>query len=594
MLKGNRKNLVLGKKMQERSLHVLCIMCILIITFINLTNKNLIYVVQDEYGYWATAAHFAGFDWSDLLKHASYYSYGYSFLIAPLFWIFNNSEYMYKGAIVLNGVLLCGSYLLTYFSAKKIAAKMDKRLLAIFSLAVTLYSNNIWQLQLGWGECLLYFLFWCTVYLTIQIIEQPLISRIVVFGVILVYMFMVHQRTLGILISGAILMTILKLLKLINWKQYLAFLVTIIIAYVIHLLIKNNLQNTLWSKSLYLTGNDFGGQRTRLMSIVTDFSQFKLFVKGVLGRIHYLVVSSFFLLVWGVYYCCINISKAIINKVKLQEKNVQDTMKALLSVFLLLSLVSTMLIASISLVNGSRVDHLFYGRYNEMLIGPFILLGFIALNQLKHLVKIQLFFTVLSILLGVYLAYVVKDPRYYSFNEVCATGIYWAFEKFGKTKEFIYATMALAIALVSMYIFLIKRKKNRMVLQVIAVIVVIGVWYTTSLSASKVLLKSYGNWQRIVGATKALNLEEESDIYFVSLTGDRNNVVEWIDFRIQFVFPKESIIHLNYDRLGEIELEKTTYFIVATTLEALVETELYQNFELIGEQSGIFCLRYQK
>ena len=46
---------------------------------------NILYIIGDEYGYWANAAYMNRFDWTGVSQHNSYYSYGYSFILFPLF-----------------------------------------------------------------------------------------------------------------------------------------------------------------------------------------------------------------------------------------------------------------------------------------------------------------------------------------------------------------------------------------------------------------------------------------------------------------------------------------------------------------------------
>ena len=72
---------------------------------------------NDEYGYWANSAYLMGEDWSSVTSRIGYYSYGYSLLLVPLrylaqqFWW--NWDILYQSAVVLNALMLVGSYLLS-------------------------------------------------------------------------------------------------------------------------------------------------------------------------------------------------------------------------------------------------------------------------------------------------------------------------------------------------------------------------------------------------------------------------------------------------------------------------------------------------
>lgn len=42
-------------------------------------------IFPDEFAYWAYAAGMSGYDWSDITSLGSYYSYGYSLVLFPVF-----------------------------------------------------------------------------------------------------------------------------------------------------------------------------------------------------------------------------------------------------------------------------------------------------------------------------------------------------------------------------------------------------------------------------------------------------------------------------------------------------------------------------
>lgn len=81
--------------------------CLALLVFIinirHLGSIEFFTVLDDEFGYWGNAAYLAGLDWSGVISEIPYYSYGYSLLLVPLFFIFDNPIHMYKAAIILNG-----------------------------------------------------------------------------------------------------------------------------------------------------------------------------------------------------------------------------------------------------------------------------------------------------------------------------------------------------------------------------------------------------------------------------------------------------------------------------------------------------------
>ena len=83
----------------------------------NLELFNRIYIIGDEFGYWANASLWAGKEWDSVASFNPYYSFGYSVALAPLFLI-KNPELMYKVAILMNAVFMCFTFCLAYDCAK--------------------------------------------------------------------------------------------------------------------------------------------------------------------------------------------------------------------------------------------------------------------------------------------------------------------------------------------------------------------------------------------------------------------------------------------------------------------------------------------
>ncbi len=64
-------------------------------------------VYPDEFGYWASAAQWIGYDWSDVASLGYYYSFGYSLLLAPILMLFHDSIKAYRAAVFVNMILQC-------------------------------------------------------------------------------------------------------------------------------------------------------------------------------------------------------------------------------------------------------------------------------------------------------------------------------------------------------------------------------------------------------------------------------------------------------------------------------------------------------
>ena len=135
---------------------------------------NVLAIRNDEYGYWSHAALLTGHDWSDVLAgHMNWYSYGYSLVLVPLFWVSHNLYLMYKTAIVLNGVFAILTFYLCIRCAEILFPKTERWLLITVSFMVCMYSAYITQGPIAWSETFLYLLVWLLLYLFLRFEQAP-------------------------------------------------------------------------------------------------------------------------------------------------------------------------------------------------------------------------------------------------------------------------------------------------------------------------------------------------------------------------------------------------------------------------------------
>lgn len=63
-------------------------------------------IFPDEFAYWSYAAQAAGYDWSDIMSLSSYFSYGYGYVLFPVFVLCKDAVTAYRVAVGLNFVFL--------------------------------------------------------------------------------------------------------------------------------------------------------------------------------------------------------------------------------------------------------------------------------------------------------------------------------------------------------------------------------------------------------------------------------------------------------------------------------------------------------
>ncbi len=202
---------------------------------------------NDEYGYWANSAYLMGEDWSSVTSRIGYYSYGYSLLLVPLrylaqqFWW--NWDILYQSAVVLNALMLVGSYLLSMQICRRFFKDIHCIVQNLVCFAAIIYPSNLIYAHITWTENALTFAFWVFLYVLMRVADKPTVWNHIGFAVVSVYIFTIHQRALAIPITAVIVVVFMKIVNCNQLRQVAAFLGSMLVCISIHSIIKGGLQN---------------------------------------------------------------------------------------------------------------------------------------------------------------------------------------------------------------------------------------------------------------------------------------------------------------------------------------------------------------
>lgn len=387
---------------------------------------NVLAIRNDEYGYWSHAAFFTGHDWSDVLSgHMNWYSYGYSLVLVPLFWISHNLYFMYKAAIVLNGIFSILSFILCFACARILFPKIGQTALLTVSFIVCMYSSYITQGAIAWSETFLYLCVWLLLYLFLKFEQHPSVSRALLLSLCMGACYITHNRTIGIVTAYCITVLFLRLTDAIGWKQFFALTVPLVVILFVNIDLKTYL--CIMEGFGLKPKNGMGAQKEHLLSLLT-FQGWQNLICSLGGQLWSLMTSTFGLLFWGLLRCCSYVFHAFREKRAMRH--------TIFYLFTLLSAIGTFLISAISLIDPASITNLssnadlsyfIYTRYDECIIGILLLLGF---TELMHCAKDRRFlllnvlccclYAVLSLILYFNLQKITGTWHYRSF---CAAGI---------------------------------------------------------------------------------------------------------------------------------------------------------------------------
>ena len=531
-------------------------------------------VLDDEFGYWGIAAYLAGFDWSDAVSKIPYYSYGYSMLLVPLFWIFDNPMHIYKAAIFLNGIMLSACFLLCYDIAKKLSRETNSYILMGFALLISMYPTYVAYSNIAWSECLLIFTCWLLTWCFVGLDEKASSYKFVLIGFLSIYLYVIHQRALGILIASISVILMMKLLNKIKLKQFIMVVIPIIFLLIVHFYLKDYIQSNVWLNASGNLTNDYSDQASKISQMFTINGLIKAF-KIFLGQFFYLGAASYLVFYFGLYELVQKVGKSLITAIqtrKLEILNYENNFY--LNIFLLIAILSSIAISVIFMINPNRIDQIVYGRYTDMLVGPIILLGLLKFKA-KNLISTKVLLSILA-----------------SFS-LLTLAVYLIIQTFGLTELVLQNAIGLLFmattlnvylpALIAILVcFLIFRSFNQSNKQIaITIIVITGLFFVTGNKCAEVISNSN---QNVLKLTKVVNFIQTTDdnlpVYF--LWDDQNNPTydKWdnrnthdrlIADYYQFLLTDEPIKLVNKEELAEIEEKKFVLSAENKYLNSLLE-----------------------
>lgn len=440
---------------------------ILIILCVHLYNLNSLHgfsVLWDEQGYWGNAAFFLGKDWNDILNSISYYSYGYSFFLMFIMSLPVTAVVMYRLAIIANALFMVASFFISYYLFTKLLPDKNKTHVSLVCTAMAVYASYVSNSSVAWSECYLVLFVWLILLQGYFISQKITMPRILVFAVELGYIYMIHQRTVPFLIAGVIYVCVLFLRKKAKVKHLIALILTDSGLFVVASVIKSILQNALYGSKDAV--NDYS-------SILADIDVSTLVfptIREVAGQLFYLGTASFGIIPLGIGIVVVTFIK------KWKEK--EDS--CYFWGFVLLSFLGILGVSSIFMrLNVSRLDYLVYGRYNEIIIGFFVIAGFLGLSDFIKRKKSWIILGCASLCyfaLALLLINKIQSwniPLNAGYHGLCATGIYWFYNLRGFR---VLELCSVAVVVQAALFGLLKLFRKNNWLFIIEIVCIAGVW----------------------------------------------------------------------------------------------------------------------
>ncbi len=408
------------RRFQTEHVYIVCVL-LLIFGLFQLSVSRLygFTLYPDEFGYWSSAAALAGYDWSSIASIGSYYSYGYSFVLFPLLLIFKDGVVLYRAAIALNYMFVAGSFMLLYRIVRIIYNRYNDRIrLIMFCAVAVLYPPWIMFSQTTMAESLVFFLFNLLCYFFVEYLRDPKITRLIPIALTCAYMYTVHMRLIGVILAFVIVFLILGLMDERTRRLVLVLIGIAIVAMVIIAIIKRKVISNVFTYADQdnININSYEGQSVKIAHILTP-EGFRLFLTELLGKVYYLLVGTFGMLVPFILSSVRGIS-AVIKGLRIKQG---VGIAAFFKLFVFMATVAEVLISAIYMHLGFRTDALLYGRYEEFVAPVMIVIG---LQEVYRLIRSRRIERLLVCALGTVICMALLAPifvRYVADNEEAFT-----------------------------------------------------------------------------------------------------------------------------------------------------------------------------
>lgn len=325
-------------------------------------------IFPDEFAYWSYAAQAAGYDWSDIMSLSSYFSYGYGYVLFPVFVLCKDAVTAYRVAVGLNFVFLFIGYLALTGTVKRMLT--DRNIpVALFCALAVIAPWNLFYTQMTMTEVFLASLYMVTGRILLCYLENNRLSALVLCVFALMFLYIVHMRAIGIVLSGLIVLSVhICLCRKEKWHLLVAASLVVLLFVIAGFAKEQAFLGVYGGRNReFLTGSDYGGQIEKIQYIFTKDGFYDLLV-SILGKILYLGLATYGLFYWGSFA----LGKQSVKLYRRIRSRVEATMQEKFSLFILLSVLAQVMVSAVYLLTLGEVDDYTYGRYNEFVI-PFVM-----------------------------------------------------------------------------------------------------------------------------------------------------------------------------------------------------------------------------
>lgn len=509
------------------------------------------FVYNDEMGYWTHAAEMAGLDWHGVSKTLAWYSFGYSFMLAPLMKIISDTVILYRAAIILNICMEIVSYFLFVYIIRYLFPKIGKLPTSFVSAAAILYTSYQMNAGIAFSETALLFVTTVIVFTVVRIIQKPTYLNLGCLGILSAYLFMIHNRTIGIVASAILIVALGFIFKKIDYKKVGVFTLTLVIGIVCNKLVRGYLESALWPSGK-AGGNDAGSVFGKLKAAFSSVDAIKKLVSIMAAQGFAVSAATMCLVLFALWAVMRRIIAAVgkttlaLKEKKKLDCNIFDE-RIFVLVFIFCAFISTWMISSVFMFDFQRIDHVLYTRYFDIIVGVLVMVGICYLYEAE---KIDFGFMLLIPFImrigagraSVMMQY-VKAPV---FNKVCSPGICRLYEFNGQNFH-AYITWSVSLFFLMAFI-MYALKKHKLGIFAVSIICICCFNKNTPSAVEAITINqdAYADDRAMIDRNK--EIFETGNVYMTPSVGTFASFLQYElnDVRVDFVYDLEELNENSY------------------------------------------------
>lgn len=303
-----------------------------------------------------------------LTPRLEYYP-GYSLALAPLAWVFRSPLSLYRAALVLNAALAGLTTLGAWALVPRLAPDCSRRTRTLITVAVALYPMFLLGSNLAMSENLFIPGFLGLVLLVYWAAGRAGAARWATVGAGGGALALVHPRGLAVMVA----LLLVGVATLRPWGRLRALSATLaLFAGVAATAVPGRLL-------IGVVGRGATANAYRVSDILGRFGSLGHLGDEVAGHALYAVAATSGLVVFGMSAACVAGWRLLRGR---------DLATSAAAAFCGVGFVAVLLLSSLFLTNATRLDHFVYGRYDEGVLAPLLVLGLIGAVRLRDRARV--------------------------------------------------------------------------------------------------------------------------------------------------------------------------------------------------------------